>query len=178
MNEFWKRMTAFLGIGVPTEECPPEAQKAAAPQVFEQSQAPANWAIGFDSVLPGVRGLQAVPVGPGRNMMFRFDHLTVVDAFRLFDYMVQMRREWPFGPDAEAFAGYVTLEGMGWDMTVYFPSGTPRVEYFVKRTDGAARASGQVRWELLAQALVLSPDYDAVVGYLTLSPYHMAVRAA
>ena len=171
MVEFWKMLGLFLGFGGPRREEQGTVAMARGP-------AGASWAMGFDTVLPGIRAVQAYPVGPGRNMLSRIDSLTVLDVFRLFEAMIQVREAWPFGPDPEAFAGYVALEGPGWNMTVYFPSGAPRVEYYAGRSGDGPRVTGQVRWELLAQALVLSPDYDAVIGYLTLNPYHVAYRPA
>jgi hypothetical protein len=47
------------------------------------------------------------------------------------------------------------------------------VEFYARKRAVAMQVSGEVRWELLAQSLVLSPDYEAVVGYLMLNPYHM-----
>jgi hypothetical protein len=176
MVEFWRMLRLFLGFGAPRREEQVTTQEGVAHGAMTGGPAGRDWAIGFETVLPGMSGVQSVPVGPGRNMVFHFGALTVLDSFQMFDYMVQLRQQWPSGPDGGGFAGYVALEGPGWNMTVYFPGGAPRVEYFAGRSDGGARVSGQVRWELLAQALVLCPDYDAVVGYLTLSPYHMGHR--
>ena len=56
-------------------------------------------------------------------------------------------------------------------MTVVFSGdATAKVEYYARKAGGTP-VSGVAGWQALAQALMLSPDYEAVVGYLTLGPY-------
>ncbi len=169
MVEFWKKLGLLLGWGVPPGE--PEPVVNEKPAGAAAPAAPASaWALGFDSVLPGMQGRVAVPVGPGRNLILPLKAIRVSDVFGAFQYMAQVREQWPFGSDLDEFAGYVTLEGPGWDMTVLFRKAAWRFEYYAGRTGGGSRVTGEVSWEVLVHALVLAPDYDAVVAYLALTP--------
>ncbi len=167
MVEFWKKLGLFLGWGVPPGEVEPAANEAPG----AGGVPPAFWAIGFDSVLPGMQGRLAVPVGPGRSLVIPFRALTVSEAFGVLGHLSEVREQWPFGLGAESFAGYVALEGPGWDLTVFFSKPSPVVEYHGAKATGGTQVSGEAGWYVVAQALVLCPDYDAVVGYLTMNPY-------
>jgi hypothetical protein len=166
--EFLKKLGLFLGWGIPPGEQEPTVNE----EPTRQAQvAPGYWALGFDSVLPGVHGRCAVPVGPGKVLVIPFRALTVSETFGLLGNLAQAREEWPFGPAPEAFAGYVALEGPGWDLTVLYSKPAPRVEYHANRTSGGVTVAGEAVWPIVAQALLLAPAYEAVVGYLTLNPY-------
>ncbi len=134
--------------------------------------------LAYDSVLPGMAGRVAVPAGPGRNVMVPLREVTVSVVFGAFEYLAQAAAQWPFGAPADTFAGYIALEGPNWHLTAFFRDPAFRVEYHLSKADGGCALSGAAPWELLAQALVLSPDYDAVVDYLVLSPYRTAYYVA
>ncbi len=168
MVVFWKKLGLFLGWGgIP----PGEREPAVNEPVVAGISPSAYWALGFDTPLPGMRGRYAVPVGPGRTRVVPFGAITVSETFGLFDYLSQRCEQWPFGQDVESFGGYVALEGPGWDLTVLFHMPAPLVEYHAGRWSDGTRVTGQVAWPIVAQALVLAPDYDSVAGYLKLNPY-------
>jgi hypothetical protein len=185
MVQFWKKLRLFRGFGLliaRTQAAQTLALKAlAAPEQAMPVQATpvqavptAPWVLGFGSVLPGMRMRVALPVGPGRTLTVGgHEPVTVIDIWNKFEQLAQSQQNWPFGQEAETFAGQLSLEGPDWSMEVLFSRPGPFVEFYAAKADGAVRAAGQVRWEAVAQATLLCPDYDAVTDYLRLSPYHL-----
>lgn len=163
---FWRRVGLLLGW-----DRPPEGQRLVASETPSERVGQAR-DLGFESVLPGMIGRVVLPAGPGQSMIVPLKQVTVSDVFGAFQYLAETRERWPFEAELGRFAAYVVLDGPGWELTVFFGGeATERVEYYARKASGGAPVSGVTGWEALAQALMLSPDYEAVVGYLALRPY-------
>lgn len=171
---FWGMLALFLGWDRPPgEQGPAMSEGTAGEQPAERLAQLRD--LGYDTVLPGLVGRVVLPEGPGRSRIVSLKQVTVSDLFGAFQYLSESREQWPFTSELGSYAAYAALEAPGWELTVYFGGeATAKVEYYARKVSGGAPVSGVAGWEVLAQALVLSPDYEAVVGYLTLGPYWTA----
>ncbi len=171
MVDVRKFLGLLLGRRLPPEMQEPVVQLQPAETAAAHGlTARAPWVIGFESVLPGMRGYVTLPTGPGQSMTVHFGAITVGELWNRLGSLAEARDNWPFaGPGT--FVGQVALEGPGWDLQAVFGVPGPGVEYHAGRRDSQGRVTGATEWQRLAQALWLWPDYDAVVGYLTLHPY-------
>ncbi len=161
----WQRLVLLLGWDRP----PGEPSGLVAGQRAERFAPPRD--LGFDTVLPDLIGRVFLPAGPGRSRIVSLKQVTVGELLGGFQSLAEASAQWPFAAELGTFAAYVVLEGPGWELTVVFGGAAAGKAEYYGRKAGGTPVSGVAGWEALVQALMLSPDYEAVVGFLALGPY-------